>query len=308
MNYTALSDAIQNYTQNYETIFVGNISTFVQQAEERISNTVLFPALRKNVTGVTDIGNKYLSCPNDFLSVLSLAVIDGDSNYEYLLNKDVNFMRAAYPNPNDQGIPQYYGLFGPTVASGAITNELSFILAPTPDANYDVELHYYYYPESIVQGTITASTLDSAGNFDYTDGIYYNVPLTGGSGFGAHATIIVAGNFVDSVTVTAPGSYYVVGDILSAPSSLIGNGTGFTAAVAAISNTTGTSWIGDNYSPVLLYGSLVEAYTFMKGEQDMMAYYEKKYQDALAQLIRLGGALERGDAYRDGQYKGKAAP
>lgn len=308
MNYTALSDAIQNYTQNYETTFVGNISTFVQQAEDRISNAVLFPALRKNVTGVTDIQNKYLSCPNDFLSVLSLAVIDIYGNYEYLLNKDVNFIRAAYPNPNDTGSPQYYALFGPTVTSGTISNELSFILGPTPDLAYDIELHYYYYPESIVQGSITSVAIANAGDFNYTDGVYYNVPLTGGAGFGAYATIVVAGNFVDSVTIRVPGSLYVVGDILSAPSALIGNGTSFTVAVTTVSNPTGTSWIGDNYSPVLLYGSLVEAYTFMKGEQDMMAYYEKKYQDALAQLIRLGGALERGDAYRDGQYKGKAAP
>lgn len=308
MNYTALSAAIQNYTQNYETTFVDNISTFVRQAEERISNTVLFPALRKNVTSVTASGNKYLSCPFDFLAVLSLAVIDGDGNYEYLLNKDVNFMRAAYPSPSDTGLPQYYALFGPTVTAGSISNELSFIVAPTPDAYYDVELHYYYYPESIVQGSITGVAIDNAGDFNYTDGVYYNVPLTGGSGFGAYATIVVAGNFVDSVTITAAGSFYVVGDILSASSSLIGNGTSFSVAVASVSNSTGTSWLGDNYSPVLLYGSLVEAYTFMKGEQDMMVYYEKKYQDALAQLIRLGGALERGDAYRDGQYKGKAAP
>jgi len=310
MNYTALSDAIQNYTQNYETTFVNNISTFVRQAEDRISNTVLFPALRKSVTGVFDYGNKYLSCPNDFLSVFSLATIDNDLNYEYMLNKDVSFLRSAYPNVNDsaRGIPQYYALFGPTVVSGTITNELSFIVAPTPDFSYNVELHYYYYPESIVQGSITASTLDNAGNFDYTNGVYYNVPLTGGSGFGAQATIIVAGNFVDSVTITAPGSYYLVGDVLSAPSNLIGNGTGFTAIVNNISNPTGTSWIGDNYSPVLLYGSLVEAYIFMKGEADMMATYDKKFQDAIGQLIRLGGALERGDTYRDGQYKGKAAP
>ena len=222
MNYAELSTAIQDYTQNYEQTFVDNIPVFVKQTETRIYNTVLIPALRKNVTGVTSGGNKYLSCPTDFLSVFSMAVIDADDNYEFLLNKDVNFIRASYPNPNSTGIPAYYALFGPTVASGTITNELSFILGPTPDAAYDIELHYYYYPQSIV--------------------------------------------------------------------------------------TAGTSWIGDNYDPVLLYGSLVEAYTFMKGEEDMMKYYQMKYGEALQQLVRLGGALERGDAYRDGQYKGKAAP
>ena len=222
MNYAALVDAIQSYTQNYESDFVANIPTFVTQAETRIYNTVQIPALRKNVTGVTTDGNKYLSCPSDFLSVFSMAVIDGTGNYEYLLNKDVNFMRASYPNPNTEGLPKYYALFGPTVTNNTITDELSFILAPTPDAAYNVELHYYYYPESIVDA--------------------------------------------------------------------------------------GTSWLGDNYDPVLLYGSLIEAYIFMKGEADMMTAYEKKYQDALMQLNRLGTGLERGDAYRDGQAKIKVNP
>jgi len=198
------------------------INTFITQAEERIYNTVQIPPLRRNVTGITSSGNKYLSCPADFLSVFSMAVIDGDGNFEYLLNKDVNFIRAAYPNPNTQDIPKYYALFGPTVASGVITDELSFILGPTPDDAYDVELHYYAYPESIT--------------------------------------------------------------------------------------TAGTSWLGDNYSPVLLYGTLVEAYIFLKGETDLMAVYKGKYDEAMSQLNRLGTGLERGDAYRDGQAKIKVMP
>jgi len=222
MNYAALSTAIQDYTQNYETTFVANIPTFVQQAEERLYNTVLLPALRRNVTGVTTSNSKYLSCPTDFLSVLSLSVIDATGSQQYLLNKDVSFIRSAYPDATATGIPEYYSLFGPTVTAGNITTELSFILGPTPDAVYDVELHYYYYPESIV--------------------------------------------------------------------------------------TAGTSWVGDNYDPVLLYGSLVEAYIFMKGEQDMMAYYDTKYKEAVQQLIRLGAGLEQGDTYRDTQFKMKVAP
>lgn len=239
MTYTELFTAVKNYLQNdfptntwtnvagSGTITSGGtaqINTFITQAEERVYNTVQIPALRKNVTGVTTGGNKYLSCPTDFLSVFSMAVIDGDGNYEYLLNKDVNFIRAAYPNPNDTGIPKYYALFGPTVISSTITDELSFILGPTPDILYNVELHYYYYPESI--------------------------------------------------TVASDGR----------------------------------TWLGDNYSPVLLYGTLVEAYTFLKGEVDMTAQYEKKYQEAMAQLNRLGTGLERGDAYRDGQAKIKVMP
>ena len=156
MNYAALSAAIQDYTQNYETEFVANIPVFVQQTEQRIYNTVQFPSLRKNVTGSVSASNKYLSCPNDFLSVYSMAIITdvtgGNLNtgtYEYLLNKDVNFIRQAYPSPNDTGTPKYYALFGPTVSGAVISDELSFILGPTPDAAYNVELHYYYFPESI---------------------------------------------------------------------------------------------------------------------------------------------------------------
>ena len=239
MTYNELFIAVKNYLQNdfptntwTDVAGTGTTSSdgteqinlFIKQAEERVYNTVQIPALRKNVTGVTTNGNKYLSCPSDFLSVFSMAVIDGNGNYEYLLNKDVNYMRAAYPNPSDTGLPQYYALFGPTVVNNTITDELSFILAPTPDAIYNVELHYYYYPESIT----------------------------------------------------------VAGD--------------------------GRTWLGDNYSPVLLYGTLVEAYTFLKGEVDLTAQYEKKYQEAMAQLNRLGTGLERGDAYRDGQAKIRVMP
>jgi hypothetical protein len=226
VNYTQLTDAICDYTQNFDTDFVNNIPVFVEQAEERIFNTVQFPALRKNQFSLITTNNKYVSLPNDFLSVFSLALVTGvvganldTGTYEYLLNKDVNFIRQAYPSPNDTGEPKYYALFGPTILNSAITTELSLILGPTPDAGYYVELHYFYYPESIV--------------------------------------------------------------------------------------TAGTSWLGDNYDPVLLYGSLVEANTFMKGEADMTALYNGKYTEALAQAKRLGDGLERGDAYRDGQYKQK---
>jgi len=226
VNYTQLTDAICDYTQNFDTDFVNNIPVFVEQAEERIFNTVQFPALRKNQYSAITANNKYVSLPNDFLSVFSLALVTGVTNanldtgtYEYLLNKDVNFIRQAYPTPNETGEPKYYALFGPTVLNSVITTELSLILGPTPDAGYYVELHYFYYPESIV--------------------------------------------------------------------------------------TAGTSWLGDNYDPVLLYGSLVEANTFMKGEADMTALYNGKYTEALAQAKRLGDGLERGDAYRDGQYKQK---
>ena len=215
MNYTQLSANIQAYTENTETNFVAEIPVFVQQAEQRIYNNVQFPSIRKNVTGATTSGNKYLGCPSDFLAVYSIAAVDALGNYEYLLNKDVNYIRQAYPNPSsDTGIPKYYALFGSQTND---VNELTFILGPTPDATYSVELHYYYYPQSIV--------------------------------------------------------------------------------------TAGTSWLGDNFDSVLLYGSLVEAYTYMKGEQDMMALYNQKYMEALALAKRLGDGMERQDAYRSGQFR-----
>ena len=221
MNYTQLSNAIQAYTENTEADFVANIPVFVTQAEQRIYNSVQFPSIRKNVTGVVSTTSTYLSAPDDFLAVYSLAVVDATGNYEYLLNKDVNFIRQAYPSPTETGLPRYYALFGPTVSGSTITDELTFIVGPKPDANYTVELHYYYYPESI--------------------------------------------------TVAADGR----------------------------------TWLGDNFDSVLLYGSLVEAYTYMKGEQDMMALYNGKYQEALALAKRLGDGMERQDAYRSGQFRQK---
>jgi hypothetical protein len=230
MTYAQLIAAIQSYVENtFPATYLADgstvssttqLNTFITQAEQRIFNTVQFPSLRRNVTGFTTTSNKYLACPADFLAAYSMAVIDASGNYEYLLNKDVNFIRQAYPQPTDTATPKYYALFGPTTTSGAtpvVTNELSFILGPTPDSAYNVELHYYYYPESIV--------------------------------------------------------------------------------------TASTTWLGDNFDSVLLYGTLIEAYTYMKGEVDVMAGYELKYKEALALAQRLGDGLERSDAYRSGQYR-----
>ncbi len=190
------------------------VNTFIKQAEQRIYNNIQFPALRKNVTGTTTTNNKYLSCPDDFLAVYSFAVISPTSGeYTYMLNKDVSYIRAAYPDPTATGSPAYYALFGPVSTNEA---ELTFILGPTPDNTYTMELHYFYYPESI---TTTSS---------------------------------------------------------------------------------GTTWLGDNLDSLLLYGSLVEGYTFMKGEADVIAFYEKKYQEAMILGKRLGDGMERSDTYRSG--------
>lgn len=223
MNYTELYNTIQTYTENqFPDVYLASGSTvsattqinmFITQAEQRIYNSVQFPSLRRNVTGSTSTNNKYLACPADFLATYSMAIETTDGQ-EFLLNKDVNFIRQAYPKATDTATPKYYALFGPSYSN---STELSFILGPTPDAAYTMELHYFFYPESIT--------------------------------------------------------------------------------------TSNTSWLGDNFDSVLLYGSLVEAYTFMKGEVDIISGYDMKYKEALALAKRLGDGMERQDAYRSGQYR-----
>jgi len=277
MNYADLVSAIQAYTENTETDFVAEIPVFVRQAEQRIYNVAQPSFLRENVTGVLTTGNKFLQCPTDFLSAYSLAIFPNNSTTAtgtsglktivvasaagiaagqqvtgtgigvnalvrgivgttvtltvansgtvsgtvifqgdnlYLLNKDVNFIREAYPLTAQLGEPKHYAIFGPRSDN---ERELTFILGPTPNANYTAELHYYYYPESIV--------------------------------------------------------------------------------------TAGTTWLGDNFDTTLLYGSLVEAYTYMKGEADMLKLYQERYVQAIALYKNLADGKQRGDAYRDGQVR-----
>ena len=212
MTYAELCTAIQDYVEN--TFSTTQLNLFIEQSEQRIYNSIQLPDLRKNVTGVISANNKYLQCPLDFLSVYSLAVIDADDNYTYLLNKDVNFIREAYPSPNDKAIPKYYAIFGPRSDD---INELTFILGPTPDVQYDAELHYFYYPPSIV----------------------------------------------------------VAGD----------------------------TWLGENFDSALLYGCLLEAYTFLKGDADIMTQYRQRYEEAMNLLNTLATGKDRGDAYRNGQAR-----
>jgi len=362
MTYSELVQLVQDYTQNYETTFVADIPMFVEQAEQRIYNSIQFPSIRKNVTGVLTQYNQYLSLPTDFLAVYSIALyqnntttgtgtsgafsitvtsssgilvgqyvsgtgvavgaivtsingviitlslantnaVSGTITFQgaqtFLLNKDVNFIREAYSNPIAYGTPAYYALYGPTVTSGTVTNNLSIILGPTPDASYLTELHYYYYPVSIVQGAINTTSIYAPGS-GYTNGTYYNQTLSGGTGSGARADIVVSGNVVTSVTINYAGSYYAVGDIINAN---LPGGSGFQVQVTAINNAAGTSWLGQNFDTVLLYGTLVEAYTFMKGEADMLTLYNQKYGEALALAKRLGDGMERRDAYRSGQAR-----
>ena len=178
---------------------------------------------------------------------------------------------------------------------------MSLLVGPTPDQSYTAELHYFYYPPTIVQGQINGLGTITGGSL-YTNGVYQNVSLTGGSGANATADIVIVGGTIVSCTLTFGGNFYVVGDVLSC-SSLGNTGGGFSIPVVSVSNATGTSWLGDNYDPVLFYGSMREAMLFMKQEQDLVSYYENKYQEALKELSRLSDGMERGDFYRDGQLK-----
>jgi hypothetical protein len=269
------------------------------------SNTGI--AIGQQVTG-TGIGTncvvRSINSTTITLTVANSGAVSGtiifQGDYLYLLNKDVNFIREAYPVPTSTGLPKYYALFGSQYSN---PNELSFILGPTPDSSYNTELHYFYYPVSIVQGAISGIGTITGGSL-YTNGSYSNVPLTGGSGAGVTANITVSGQAVTAVTIKNSGNFYVAGDTLSCSNTYIGgSGSGLSIPVSAVNNTAGTSWLGDNYDPVLLYGAMREAMLFMKGEQDLVKYYEDKYTEALSQLNRLGSGLERGDAYRDGQYR-----
>jgi len=308
MNYETLYNSIQAYAENTEQLFVANIPVFVEEAELRIYNSVNVPSLRKNVTGTMTAGNQYVSLPIDWLANYSVAVIDPTTGmYNYLINKDVNFMRQAYPYATNNGTayqgtptgtPKYYALFG---AQYNNVNEMTLIVAPAPDQAYPVEMHYYYYPPTIVQGQINGTTISNAGSL-YTNGVYQNVSLTGGSGANATADIVISGGAVTSCNITFGGNFYVVGDTLSC-SSLGNTGSGFTVNVSSVSNATGTSWLGDNFDPVLFYGAMREAMLFMKQEADLVTNYEQKYQEALMEFRRFCDGLDRGDSYRDGQTK-----
>ena len=216
MTYDELVIAVTDYCEN--TFPTVDMNIMIRQAEQRIYNTVQLANLRKNVIGTVTANNKYLSAPNDFLSTYSVAVIKNygtaAEEYLYLLNKDVNFIREAYPTPADTGEPKHYAIFGP---QSSAVNELSFIVGPTPDQTYSIELHYYYYPESIV--------------------------------------------------------------------------------------TAGSTWLGDNFDSALLYGTMCEAITYMKGELDMVKLYQDRYVQAIALLKNLGDGKQRADAYRDGQTR-----
>ena len=216
MNYAELKTAIQNYLQNTETTFVSTLDTIIQQAEDRINNTVQLPDFRRNVAGSMTADNQYLAIPTDFLSPYSLSYTTGTGTaavQTFLINKDVNWIRETYPNATATGTgstPKYYAQF----------SDEHFLLAPTPGGSYVTELHYFYGPASITSGA-----------------------------------------------------------------------------------TGGSTWLSTNAESALLYGCLIEGYTFMKGEADMFQIYQRRYEEALARLKVIGDGKDRKDTYRSGQLR-----
>ncbi len=299
MNYQELVTAVEDYLET--TFKTADMNTMIRQAEQRIYNTVQIANLRKNVTGSLTANNKYLQCPSDMLSVYSLAVIKSNGEYLYLLNKDVNFIREAYPDPTSTGLPKHYALFGPDFPT--FPNELVFIVGPTPDTGYSAELHYYFYPTSIVQRAIN-SVGAIVGGSGYVNGTYFDVPLTGGSGSAATATITVSGNAVTAVAISNPGCFYVANDSLTCANTYLGGtGSGFTVAVSAVDNIAGTTWLGDNFDSALLNATILEGTTFLKLEPDLMKLASDRYVQSIALLKNLGDGKQRMDAYRDGQVR-----
>jgi hypothetical protein len=297
MYYSDLVTSVQDTIEN--TFPTVDMNRMIEQVEQRIYNTVQLPSLRKNVTGTLTSGNKYLAAPDDFLSVYSLAVFPVDStssNYLYLLNKDVNFIREAYPDPTYTGQPKHYAIFGPQSNNQA---ELTFIIGPTPNMSYSAELHYYFYPDSIIQAAINGVSIYNAGS-GYTNGTYYNVSLNGGTGNSATATIVVSGGIVTAVTLIGRGCYYAVGDLLTAT---VDGGLGLQIQVTSITNVNGETWVGDNFDSALLNGVLVEAARYIKAETETVNFYKDMYTSSIALLKNLGDGKLRMDAYRDGQLR-----
>ena len=275
--YTTLKQAVQDYTENDETTFINNLGIFIRNTEERILKNVQLSLFRKNVSGVMANGNQFLACPSDFLAPYSLSFTDASSQKVFLEFKDTNFLQAFNPNPATTGDPRYYGVFD-------LTN---FSLAPTPNANSAVELHYFYRPVSLTQSTFTLTLTSVTGAFTTSD------TITGAtSSQSADVTAVPSGT---TITVVIPSGYFTVGETVT------GSSSGATGEISSIGADTTNSWLSDNAELAMLYGSLMEAYVFMKGEADMQALYEKRFSESIMGLKQFGEAKEVTDQYRTGQ-------
>ena len=274
--YTTLKQAIKDYTENDETTFVSNLPVFIRNTEERILKNVQLSLFQKNASGVMSDSNKFLTCPSDFLAPFSLSYTASSSNQVFLNFKDSNFIQSFNPNSATTGSPRYYGQFD-------VDN---FILAPTPDSGYTVELQYYYRPSSITTSNFVLTLTSVSGTF-----VAGETVSGGTSGQSSNLDSIDS----TALTVDIPSGDYVVGETLT------GGTSGATGVISAIGADTTESWISQNAEVALLYGALMEAYVFMKGEQDLQVLYEKRFGEAIMGLKMLGESREVTDEYRTGQ-------
>lgn len=273
--YTTLKSAIKDYTENQESTFVSHLVDFVKTAEERIFKSVDLEFFRKNATGTTTAGNQFLAVPDDYIASFSLS-LESSSNKNFLLIKDVNFLQEYNPNSATTGLPKYYGVY----------DFQNFLLAPTPDAAYTAELHYYYRPTSLTQSQFLLTVSSVTGTF--VDG----ETITGGTS-GADTTIASVAT-TTTFNVIIPSTDFTVGETVT------GGTSGATGTVVSTSADSTTTFLSVNAPNALLYGSLIEAYTYMKGEPDVMKMYSERFVESLVRLKDLGEARENDDANRQG--------
>ena len=273
--YTTLKTAIKDYTENQETTFVAHLVDFIKSAEERIFKSVDLEFFRKNVTGTTTSGNQFLAVPDDYLASFSLS-IENSSSKQFLLFKDVNFLQEYNPNSATTGTPKYYGVY----------DFQNFLLSPTPDAAYSAELHYYYRPTSLTQSQVVLTLSSVSGTF------VANETITGGTS-GANTTISSVASST-TFNIVLPSTDFTVGETVTGATS------GATGTVVSTSSDSTTTYLSVNAPNAMLYGSLVEAYTYMKGEADVLKMYSERFVESLVRLKDLGESRENDDANRQG--------
>ena len=275
--YTTLKQAIQDYTENDETTFIRNLPIFIRNTEERILKNVQLSLFQRNAAGTLTFSNKFLTAPSDFLAPFSLRYTDSSSEQVFLDFKDANFVQSFNPNPATTGTPRFYAQY-----------DLDhFIIGPTPNSSYNVELHYFFRPASLTVSLFTLTLTNVSGTFEGDD------TITGStSGESSEVSSITTST---RIVVEIPSGSYTVGETIT------GSISGATAVISAIGADTTVSWLSENAEVAMLYGALMEAYIFMKGEQDMEVLYEKRFGEAIMGLKALGESKEVTDEYRTGQ-------
>lgn len=273
--FTTLRNAVEEYTQNDEATFVSNIALFVRMAEERVLKSVQLTVFQKNASGSMSSGNQFLAVPSDFISPLSLS-ITSSSNFNFLLFKDFDYVQTYTPNPATTGVPKYYAQFD-------LNN---FVLAPTPNTGFTTTLSYFYRPTSLTQELLTLTVGDS-GSFTATE------TITGATS--GVSTTISALPSSTTMTIVVPSGTFTSGETITGATS------GATTTVTSTGADIATTWLSENAELTLLYGTLVEAYTFMKGEADMLSLYNNRFMESLSRLKNVGEAKEISDEYRTGQ-------